>query len=202
MIMKNMISIVLLAGLIFTTISCHKKHSDKAELETTNSYFTYDGQTYPLKAGQIGSFDIIEDGPLLFSIALYSIAVTPEMADILPEIGPYSSFDFALFSETDNPRVAKTGEYELDGSNHASDDPLQGRLDFTFDEDIALFLEKETDEEGMVSSDDLEDVLVESGTINYQGKKDGKYELEFDLILDNGKRFKGRYEGAMWEFFD
>lgn len=196
--MKNMISIVLLAGLIFTTISCHKKHSDKAELETTNSYFTYDGERYELKDGEIGSFyvpDMIESR--FFSIALYTVEISgliSEGAD-LPTDKRLSIFNITLFSDTESETKAKVGEYVVDSLN-------QEHLDFTVDNDISLFLNNYVAEDGMISSDEHEDILIESGTVDYKGKEDGKYEMDFDFTMDNGKTFKGHYEGSLVEFFE
>lgn len=186
-----------LAAFLFLATAFIACSSDDDHQSTPNSnYFTYNGNTYSLKDGVIqnGGTSESADQSHTYYVAFSTDDLELHQSGIyLPTENSFSIVNVNLISDDDHK--PRTGTY-----NYNEDYPIK----FTFKDGIS-FINAQVDWDQIpdgeidLNEDDFEwedRLFVKGGTVKV--KQSGNvYEVDFDLVMDNNKKIKGNYTGAL-----
>lgn len=170
--MKKLAKCFALILLTVSIISCSSDDGDSiGDIIQGESYFTYQDEDYPIKAGLIFDND---DGRFDFSFVTSEIQSS--LGEVTTESEQFENLTFEIISDSTETKPEAdeyifTSEPEEMGL-HAAD---------------LVFVESEEEYEEFAATDG-------SITIDYSGSL---YKIEFDITLDNGETVTGKYRGSL-----
>ena len=179
--MKNFKTLLVLAFISLTIISCNK--DDDGDSGSSSSNFLKVGnKEYKLKAGVIEDYGSVSTGVFNFDVSLTTSSLTTVGGQVLPTDEIFSGIYFELY--TSNENNLEKGVYNFSTSGAANTFEYGDIIiDATLGENEPIYYE--------ISSGSF-DVMDNGNT----------YNLKFQGQTADGQNFSGAYKGSLTELVD